>query len=329
MIDREKVLQFVREKGPVLPRDVSKQFGADTFIMGAFLSSMVDEKQIKISNSKIGGSPVYYFSGQEEKLSVLFQYLPAKEKEAYTLLKEMKLIKDSTAQPAIRVALRNIKDFAKPIEVNLGETKDIFWKWHTFPNADAERAIREFFLPKQDQKEQKTTQTPQKQEETTPEQKKQEAVPEAKKETEQKPADPKKEEKKEPIKKQEQEQKKLLPEKTEQKEQSTKKPEIKDVFLERITKLFAEKNIEILETQIIKKNSEIEMTILISSPVGKLRYFCKARDKKKTNDKDLSSLFVQAQMKKMPALYITTGEIVKKAKEMIDQEFKTITVIQI
>jgi hypothetical protein len=326
MIDREKVLQFVREKGPVLPRDVSKQFGADTFIMGAFLSSMVDEKQIKISNSKIGGSPVYYFSGQEEKLSLLFQYLPAKEKEAYTLLKEMKLIKDSTAQPAIRVAFRNIKDFAKPIEVNLGETKDIFWKWHTFPNADAEKAIREFFLPKQDQKEQKTPQPPQKQEESVAqEQKKPEVTPEIKKETVQKPT----EEKREPLKKPEQEQKKLILEKTEQKEQATKKPEAKDLFLERITKLFAEKNIEIVETQIIKKNTEIEMTILISSPVGKLRYFCKARDKKKTNDKDLSSLFVQAQMKKMPALYITTGEIVKKAKEMIEQEFKTITIMQV
>ncbi len=113
MLDKTKILSFIREKGPVIPRDISKQFGGDTFITGAVLSTMADSKELRISHAKVGGSPVYYLSGQEEKLSLLYQYLPGKEKEAYTLLKEMKLIKDSTAEPAIRVALRNIKDFAK------------------------------------------------------------------------------------------------------------------------------------------------------------------------------------------------------------------------
>ncbi len=328
MLDKNKVLSFVKEKGPVLPRDISKQFGGDTFITGAVLSTMVDAKEIKISSAKIGGSPVYYFSGQEEKLSILFQYLPGKEKEAYTLLKDMKIIKDSTAEPAIRVAFRNIKDFAKPIEVNLGESKEIFWKWHLFPNQDAERAIREFFLPKQDNKaEVKTTETitiqrqPEIQKDSTAVQEKPKEKPTEKIEKEETLAEQKTEQKTE--------QKKLIPEvKQETREDKPKKAEDTD-FLIKIKKIFQEKNIEILETQIIRKNTELEMIIDIPSPAGKLRYFCKIRDKKKTNDKDMSSLFVQTQMKKLPALYVTTGEITKKAREMLESEFKTISTMHI
>ena len=47
----------------------------------------------------------------------------------------------------------------------------------------------------------------------------------------------------------------------------------------------------------------------------------------KTNDKDLSSFYVDGQMKKLPILYITTGELTKKAKEKLEKEFTTISVL--
>ena len=51
MIDKKDVLSIVREKGPVLPRDIVKELGGDTFFTGAILSQLVDKKEIKISHA--------------------------------------------------------------------------------------------------------------------------------------------------------------------------------------------------------------------------------------------------------------------------------------
>ena len=312
MIDKSKILLFIKEKGPVLPRDVSKVFGGDTFLTGAILSQMVASKEIKISYAKIGGSPLYYMVGQEEKIGSLFQYLPGKEKEAYTLLKEKKLIRDSGAEPSIRVALRNIKDFAKALEVNLSGNKEIFWKWYLMPNQDAEKIIKEFFLPK------------------NPEQTQQETRKVSEEVVKKEPDSPREELKKEQQKQQTETQKEKKEEKQqvlekEKQETKSKEPEL----LLKVKDIFLKKDIEISEIEAIKKKTELELSIIIPSPVGKLNYFCKVVDKKKTNDKDLSSVFVQSQMKKLPALYVTTGELTKKAQEMLEKEFKIISILYI
>ncbi len=64
----------------------------------------------------------------------------------------------------------------------------------------------------------------------------------------------------------------------------------------------------------------------IPSPVGHLNYFCRAKNKKRVNDGDLSSFFVSAQMRKMPGLFLTVGELTKKAKDLLENEFKSIKV---
>lgn len=301
MIDKTKILSFIKERGPVIPRDLSKVFGGDTFFMGAVLSQMVDSKELKISSAKIGGSPAYYLSGQEEKLSLLYNFLPGKEKEAYDLLKEKKIIRDSETDPAIRVALRNIKDFAKPLEVNLPGKTEIFWKWHLLPNNDAEKKIKDIFVPQQETAEKKE-QTIEKKEvvqEKAPEQQKTKPTEKPKTETE------------EIVK---------VPPQTSTKTESG--------LMDKLREIFGKKDIEIVEFNIIRKN-DIELLIKLPSAVGKLTYFCKATDKKKVNDKDLSSVFVQSQMKKLPALYATTGQISKKGKEMLEKEFKIISVMNI
>ena len=64
------------------------------------------------------------------------------------------------------------------------------------------------------------------------------------------------------------------------------------------------------------------MIIEIPSPVGNLKYCWKAKDKRIINDGDLSTIYIQAQSKKLPVLYLTTGELTKKANEMLEIEFK-------
>ena len=284
MIDKQLVLDFVNENGPVLPRDVVKEHGGDTFLVGAVLSQLVDNKQLKLSFSKIGGSPVYYSSGQEEKLQKLYSYLHEKEKKAYDKLKEEKLIRDSQADPVLRVALREIRDFAKPIEVNLRGHKELFWKWYLLANSEAELMIKQILKP--------TLESLKKEPTTTAVEHK-------------------------TIEKRQEVQKELMKEPEDHK------------LLSRVRDIFTQKNVEIIETQVIRKNSEIDFEIYIPSPVGKLKYFCKLRDKKKCNDKDISAAYVQGELRKLPVLFVTTGALTKKASEMLNKEFSKITLMKI
>ena len=93
----------------------------------------INDKEVKISNAKIGGSPLYYINGQEAKLDQLIGFLPSKEKEACELLRTRQVLKDKDCEPSIRVALRSIKDFAIPFE-HLGELN---WRWHLTKQEDA------------------------------------------------------------------------------------------------------------------------------------------------------------------------------------------------
>ncbi|MEK6916283.1 MAG: hypothetical protein AABW92_00930 [Nanoarchaeota archaeon] len=293
MIDKNKVISIMKERGPVLPRDLVRELGGDTIFMGAVLSELLDNKQIKISYAKIGGSPVYYMAGQEEKLSKLYDYLNEKDKKAYDLLKSEKIINDIEADPLLRVALRNIRDFAKPLEVNMYGEKGIFWKWYLLPGTEAETIIRQKLGIKKQEAEQK-------------------------KPEEQKAIEIEKKQEKKPAEKKQETQKRI--------EQDTDEGH---KLLVAIHKIFKEKGVEILETEIIRKNTDIEMIVKIPSPVGKLTYFCKIRDKKKSNDKDLSSAYVEGQVRKLPVVYATTGELTKKAVEKLEKEFKTITILNI
>jgi len=139
----QKILQLIRYKGPLLPVHIVKEVGWNTILVGAALSDLSNKGQIKMSYAKIGGSPVYYVQGQEQKLQNLYKYLHEKEQKAFDLLKEKKVLRDKELEPVIRVALRNIKDFAKGLEVTTNENKEIFWKWYLLSNQEAEQIIKD------------------------------------------------------------------------------------------------------------------------------------------------------------------------------------------
>ena len=92
-------------------------------------------------------------------------------------------------------------------------------------------------------------------------------------------------------------------------------------FQEEISKYLAGHNITIIE-EISSKKTEMDLIVEIKSPVGPLRYFTRAKSKKKITDGDLSSAFIMAQSRRLPALFLAKGELTKKAQEMIDQEFR-------
>jgi hypothetical protein len=124
---REKILSILRMKGPTLPVYISQDIGMSMLFASAFLSELLSDKLIRISHMRVGNSPIYYIQGQETQLERFSSYLKSKEKEAFLLIQDKKFLKDSEQPPAIRVALREIKDFAFPFRRN----NETFWRYLT------------------------------------------------------------------------------------------------------------------------------------------------------------------------------------------------------
>ena len=129
---KEKILFILRKRGPSLPVHVARETGLSMLFASAFLSELLSEKKIKISNMKIGSSPIYFLLGQESMLENFSQHLKSKEKDAFILLKDKTFLKDKEQDPAIRVALRAIKDFAIPFK----KDEEIFWRYFTIPETE-------------------------------------------------------------------------------------------------------------------------------------------------------------------------------------------------
>ncbi len=128
---KDKIISFLKINGPSLPVHIAGQIDNSILFTSAFLSELLSEKRVKISNMRVGSSPLYFLTGQEPQLERFSQYLKSKEKEAFLLLKDKRFLKDSVQQPAIRVALREIKDFAIPFRN--GDLNEIFWRYFIIP----------------------------------------------------------------------------------------------------------------------------------------------------------------------------------------------------
>ena len=262
-MQKEQVLEFVRNKGPSIPIDIKKELGSNTTLIGAMLSELASNNLIKVTSVKKGGSPFYYVKEQEEKLEELYEFLNEKDKKTCFLLKKEKILFDDTQSPLERVSLRQIKDFAKNLEINFYGEKRILWKYYLVSNLEVENLLKERFGKKNKDQKKKPT----------------------------------------PLKK-------------------SKTKEETFIFLEKIRSYFQSKNIEITSEEIIRASSEIDFKVKIPTTIGSMEYYCKAKRKKKCNDGDLSTAYVKGLSMNLPVLFITTGNVTKKAKEMIGKEFK-------
>jgi len=286
MDKREQIIELMRRKGPVLPMQVAKAIETNSLVASAMLSELASQKKVFISNTKVGSSPVYYLPGQETRLQNLYDNLQEKEKRGYDTLKQVRVIRDNVAEPLLRAVLRIIKDFAKPFIIEVNGQKELFWRWYLLPVQEAEQLVREKLKP-------------------IP--KAEKSVPQVKPETQKTIPEPKKKDVKleKPVK-------------------IKKIKELESEFSNKLNKFFDENKIRVVD-KILVKNKEMECIIKMPSAIGEIEYYCRAKDKKRVSDSDLSSAFVHAQMKKLPALFLTTGELTKKAHEMLDKGFKGVT----
>jgi len=150
---KEKIVSVIQSRGPSMPVHIANSTGMTLIFSSAFLSELVHEKKIKMSFMRIGSSPLYFLPEQEEQLENFSNYLRSKEKEAFAILKERKLVKDEELDPAIRVAIRGIKDFAIPLE----KEGKRYWKYFTTKLEDIQEKPKEIEKPVEVEKKQEET----------------------------------------------------------------------------------------------------------------------------------------------------------------------------
>ena len=144
---KDKILFILEKRGPSLPIHISHEVKISPLFAAAFLSELVSEKRIKISFMRVGNSPLYFLHGQEPLLERFSHHLKSREKDAFELLQNKKFLRDVEQHPAIRVALRSIRDFAIPFRKN----DEIFWRYFTVP--ETEVRVEEKSVKKPEEKE--------------------------------------------------------------------------------------------------------------------------------------------------------------------------------
>ncbi len=331
MIDKNQVLELVKAKGYVVPSDLIRQFHVDTFIMGAVLSDLVHDKKLAVSTVKIGGSPVYYPPEQKQKLVELSRCLNEKDRQTFTLLQEQKVLLDEQQTPLIRVSLRNIKDYAKPIEVTANGVTHLFWKWYLSSDEEVHGLLKNMLVPLHAAKiatpepsfpvathtpvlsavvapVASSLSTPVGSEIISIEKKKIKKTV-AKEVT--------KEQNEQPI-----------PAALSEQQLLSKQLPLGDTFAQDVAQFFQRKGIRLSDFTIVKKG-EIDCLVEIPSPVGSILYFCKAKNKKKCAEGEVATTFVAAQLKKLPAMLLTSGELPKKVQQKIVTEYPNMKILQL
>ena len=284
---KEKIVETIRQRGPELPVRIASLIGQNNLFTSAFMSELAGEQRIKISNMKVGSSPLYYISGQEEQLQKYTEHLNHKEKETFKLLKEKEILQDSEQEPATRIALRSIKDFAVQVNIRDNGEEKIFWKLHTVSNEKAKEIIEQMLSPiKQNIQEIK--------------QEKIEQIPEVNLENKQ-----------EKIIEKETVQEMPLAINTSLKK-PTKIKEINSDFIKKVRENMQKMQYEIINEYLIKKK-ELSGKLKIKTTFGDQELYFIAKDKKKITLDDLVNTLQKAQADKMPAIILSTGEIDKKA----------------
>ena len=287
---KTKIIEIINQRGPVLPVHVSREINLSPTFASAILAELSNERRIKISNMKVGSSPLYFLPNQENQLENFLDNIEGIRKTALLKLKQNKILKDEGQEPAIRVALRSIRDFAIPLRFQ----EKIIWKYFTVSNNEAEDLLKKNEKPVVIQKHINNNlgKTPEHLSQKEPIQEK------------------------EPVLKKEQ---------TKPKIKTTQKTE---KFLEEIKNFLLAKDIELLK-EISTDKKEITGITRINSDLGKVYFLMVAKDKKRITEADLTVAYQRAMHEKMPCLFISYGEPSKKTQEWLESYKNIIKIMKI
>ena len=274
----EQIISLLRVKGPVVPSQISSEIGLNLLFTAAMLSELVYKKRLLISHLKVGSSPLYYLPEQKPYLENYTKNLNNKEREALSLLKEKKVLEDSSMEPAIRVAMRSIKDFAIPMRVSQSNKDLIFWRFYPITNEEAVPIIKDML---------KSIKIEPVKEEIVQEVKKEIIVPVNK------------------VEKLSKSPKKKLSE------------EEKKIFIEKIKSFADNHKIDIVAEVKIRKKDEVQIITCLNSSLGKLDYLLIGKNKENITNKDIIEAYKKGKRAKMPVLLLINGNITSSAEKYV------------
>lgn len=311
---KNKIISFLQKNGPSLPIQIGKDLGMNSLFTSAFLSELLDSKKIKNSSLRVGGTTLYLLPGQEPQLEKFHTYLPQKEIEAYESLKNNRILKDSEQEPAIRVALRSIKDFA----FSFKNDDQLYWRYLT----TSEQEVRDIFSkPNKNpieiikEKEPEIKKEPQELiiQEIIAEKIIEPEIKKIKEETIKKPKETTLYSFNNPLAiKQEPKQEKIKP---------------KSEFVLKIISYLENNDFKILEEKEYSKK-EYNCIAEIETKLGPIAFLTQAKEKKSIADSDLDLLLRQAQSIPLPALFIYPETLSKKAIEYQNKFYSIIKTLK-
>lgn len=300
---KKNILTFLNQNGPSLPIPIAKHVLLQPMFASAILSELLNEKRVKTSSMKIGSSPLYLIPGQEARLESFTDNLTGAEKEAYIKLKDNKFLEDQAQEPRTRVALRGLKDFAIPTQIN----NKLYWKYFTISSEKIKQALEdegEIAIGERVVGQQIWEDIKKEKPKVAEEQTKQEKIVHIlSKEAE--PAFAKKNEEPTETKSEK------ITDKPIEKPIKIKKLTEKEIFLDQAKRILTSKNIELLEIisydkkqLIAKARVNVDKTCIL--------FFI---DKKRPDVKDLSRAYKKSQEYKLPYYIVTQTQPQKKLKE--------------
>jgi len=357
MQDQDKILSFLKATGPTLPIKVAKNISTDTILASAHLSDLYSRGKIKMSNLKVGGSSLYYLEGQEAEL---YQFaadnLNPKNYAVIEKLRQEKIFREAKLDLLSKVALRSLKDFAIPLRVKFEGQEEIFWRWYLLSPEEAKDIITDMLYgASEEQVGPEPEAILEVQKEILPAvEKLPEAVSAAKESKEHKeppiPVMPEsiplpeapaalepqdnqvqlelpakavpqleakhvvKEVKTEPDHKEVKETKPVHTKTTKKRNKTV------DKLLPLVEDFFEKLNVKVKSKEMVRKDAEHNFIIEVPGSMGSITYFCKAKSKIRCDEKDLSIAYMEAQIKKLPLLFLYSKSVTKKALEMLETD---------
>lgn len=320
----EQAAAIIQRQGPLLPVQITKQLNMNILFSSAILAELVDKKQASVTHAKIGNSHLYYVAGQEVKLgTLLYDHLNQREREAYDLLREYKILVDADVGPVLRVALRELKDFA--IQFSLRDT--IFWRFYLVSAAEAQSLAETYF----------TTSTPEVVSVVV-------SLPEiaVAPPTSVPASDP-------PL---------FVPPTAPvvvQEPLAAAPPVLEEPASESIPTIylarsepalaktpvdggklyqdmlayFAKKEVIVLSSTVVRKNADLDFTVQLPSALGPLPYYVKVKAKSSITENDVSLAFSQSQVRHLPGIFLVKGKLTKKAKHFMESLQGKFVVVQL
>ena len=306
----KKIIGVLDEKGPSLPINIAKALEISSLFISAFLSELTNQKRIKVSSLKVGGSPLYYLKGQEKKLEDYYKYLHPRESEAFLLLREHRVLKDRDQDPATRVALRSIKDFSVGFKMD----NEIYWRFVSVSKEEVDGILNGNVIEEKVEEEKNI-------EEEKVEESVQEKVREVVEEKVEEKIEKENPRMIEPVVKEvkiksESDNKFNNPLVMDKVIKKKEKP--RSEFVQQVISFINERGLQIVEEKDYKAK-EYNCVVQIKSELGIINFLTQAKDKKRITESDFKKLLSNAQSIPLPAFMLYTGEIGNSAKDYLKE----------